>query len=103
MDQNSLLYDERFLETYAGSIINDPSTAIIELVANAWDAYSTDVRITWPDAKDSSAFEIEDNGHGMTRDEFQHIWRTFAYNRIAHGGQKVEPPPGLEGAPRQVF
>ena len=103
MDQNSLLYDERFLETYAGSIINDPPTAIIELVANAWDAYSTDVNITWPDPKEGNVFEIEDNGHGMTRDEFQHIWRTFAYNRIAHGGQKVDPPLGFEGAPRQVF
>ncbi len=103
VDQNSLLYDERFLETYAGSIINDPATAIVELVANTWDAYSTDVNITWPDLKEGHVFEIEDNGHGMTRDEFQHIWRTFAYNRIAHGGQKVSPPSGTLGAPRQVF
>lgn len=103
MDQNSLLYDERFLESYAGSIINDPPTAIIELVANAWDAYATDVSIIWPESKEDHVFEIEDNGHGMTRDEFQHIWRTFAYNRIAHGGQKVEPPSGLEGTPRDVF
>jgi len=103
VDENSLLYDERFLETYAGSIINDPPTAIIELVANAWDAYSTDVTIVWPNLKDNQVFEIEDNGRGMTRDEFQHIWRTFAYNRIAHGGQKVEPPSDVEGPPRQVF
>lgn len=103
MDQSSLLYDERFLETYAGSIINDPATAIVELIANTWDAYSTDVNITWPDLKEGCVFEIEDNGHGMTRDEFQHIWRTFAYNRVAYGGQKVRPPSGTLGAPRQVF
>lgn len=103
VDENSLFYDERFLETYAGPIINDPSTAIVELVANTWDAYSTDVTITWPNLKDGQVFRIEDDGLGMTRDEFQHIWRTFAYNRIAHGGQKVEPPSGVEGPPRQVF
>ncbi|MEO1985457.1 MAG: ATP-binding protein [Martelella sp.] len=103
MDKNSLFYDERFLETYAGSIINDPPTAIIELVANTWDAYSTSVDITWPSSKDNQFFEIEDNGHGMTRQEFQHIWRTFAYNRIAHGGQSVEPPSDIEGPPRQAF
>ncbi|WP_320188503.1 ATP-binding protein [Agrobacterium rosae] len=102
MDQ-SLLYDERFLATYAGSIINDPPTAIVELVANAWDAYATDVKISWPNQKDDQGFEIVDNGHGMTRDEFQHIWRTIAYNRIAHGGQKVSPPADVKGEPRQVF
>ncbi|MGO7152481.1 ATP-binding protein [Rhizobium leguminosarum] len=103
VDQNNLLYDERFLETYAGLIINDPLTAIVELIANAWDAYSTGVKITWPDSKKGQFFEIQDNGHGMTRDEFQHIWRTIAYNRIAHGGQKVGPPSDIVGSPRQVF
>ena len=39
MEQRALLYDERFLESYAGAIITDPATAIVELVANCWDAY----------------------------------------------------------------
>ena len=30
------LFDERFLERYAGAIISDPEIAIVELVANAW-------------------------------------------------------------------
>jgi hypothetical protein len=38
MEQRTLLYDERFLESYAGSIITVPATAIVELVANCWDA-----------------------------------------------------------------
>lgn len=38
MEQRTLLYDERFLESYAGAIITDPATAIVELVANCWDA-----------------------------------------------------------------
>ncbi len=40
MEQTTLLYDERFLENHAGAIITDPATAIVELVANCWDAYA---------------------------------------------------------------
>ena len=30
-------------DKYAGPIISDPALAIVELVANAWDAYATKV------------------------------------------------------------
>ncbi|AIY39893.1 hypothetical protein LT85_0733 [Collimonas arenae] len=103
MEQRTLLYDERFLESYAGSIITDPSTAIVELVANCWDAYATKVFITWPDVKTERQFKITDNGHGMTREEFQHIWRTIAYNRISAQGATTEPPEDVSGQPRTVF
>jgi len=103
MQQQSLLYDERFLESYAGPIVSDPSTAIVELVANCWDAYATEVRITLPNRKDKRQFKIEDNGKGMTREAFQHIWRTIAYNRLAAEGSKAAPPPDVIGPPRTVF
>jgi hypothetical protein len=103
MEQSNLLYDQRFLESYAGSIISDPATAVVELVANCWDAYSTDVTITWPDFKQQKQFKISDNGHGMTRKEFQNIWRTISYNRIAHSGPTTPPPEGVRGLPRPVF
>lgn len=103
MEQQLLLYDERFLESYAGSIVTEPATAIVELVANCWDAYATDVRITLPSAKDDKHFKIQDNGKGMTRAEFQHIWRTIAYNRLAAQGYKSDPPPDVTGIARTVF
>lgn len=103
MEQRTLLYDERFLESYAGAIITDPATAIVELVANCWDAYATEVNITWPDAKLEKQFKISDNGHGMTREEFQHIWRTIAYNRLSSGGNTIAPPEDVQGLPRLVF
>jgi hypothetical protein len=103
MEQRTLLYDERFLESYAGAIITDPSTAIVELVANCWDAYATDVKITWPDVELVKQFKISDNGHGMTREEFQHIWRTIAYNRLSSGGDTTIPPDDVQGLPRTVF
>jgi hypothetical protein len=103
MEQRTLLYDARFLESYAGTIINDPATAIVELVANAWDAYGTDVRIIWPDLDLQRQFQIEDNGHGMTREEFRHIWRTIAYNRLSAQGSLTQPPDSVQGQARAVF
>ncbi|MFG0233567.1 ATP-binding protein [Achromobacter sp. 413638] len=103
MEQRTLLYDERFLESYAGPIITDPATAIVELVANCWDAYATEVRITWPDVQLERQFKISDNGHGMTHEEFQYIWRTIAYNRLSSGGNTTTPPEDVQGLPRLVF
>ena len=103
MEQQSLLYDERFLESYAGSIMSDPGTAIMELVANCWDAYATQVKVVWPDTASQRPFKISDNGKGMTHAEFHHIWRTIAYNRIAAGGPTSKPPDDIRGQPRLVF
>lgn len=103
LEDQSYLYDERFLNKYAGNIITDPTTAIVELVANCWDAYATDVLITLPDSKHGRHFKIVDNGKGMTRDEFAFIWRTWDYNRIASQGPKSDPPPEVKGLPRAVF
>lgn len=103
MNQESLFFENRFLENWAGSIITNPTTAIVELVANCWDAYSTEVNIIWPDAKIERQFSIEDNGLGMTLREFRHIWRTMSYDRIARYGKTIQPPPDVHGLPRVVF
>lgn len=103
MEQELLFYEDRFLESWAGSIITNPTTAIVELVANCWDAYSTEVKIIWPDVKAERTFTIKDNGIGMTRDEFQYIWRAMSYDRIAKFGLTTNPPPGVQGLPRPVF
>ncbi|KWH08207.1 hypothetical protein WT58_00150 [Burkholderia territorii] len=103
MQQEDLFYEDRFLESWAGAIITDPSTAIVELVANCWDAYATEVKISWPDPKSNKQFSISDNGKGMTKAEFDYIWRAMSYDRIAKGGATTAPPPGVEGLPRSVF
>src|SRR4051812_47356345 len=58
-------FGERFLADHAGQIITDPRIAIVELVANAYDAGATAVKITWP-LKDGEGFVVADNGTGMT-------------------------------------
>lgn len=103
MEQNTLFYEDRFLESWVGSIITDPAIAIVELVANCWDAYATEVNILWPDRKTEKPFQITDNGKGMTRDEFENIWRTISYNRVSRHGTTTPPPPGVPGQPRLVF
>lgn len=103
MIQESLLYENRFLEDWAGSIITDPTTAIVELVANSWDAYSTEVKIVWPDSKEGRQFSIKDDGLGMTLNEFRHIWRTMSYNRVVRYGTTINPPSDVQGLPRLVF
>jgi Histidine kinase-, DNA gyrase B-, and HSP90-like ATPase len=101
--QPDFFFEDRFLESLVGSIISDPSTAIVELVANCWDAYATEVKITWPDKRNNRPFSISDNGKGMLRDEFNYIWRAFSYNRVAKHGNQTMPPSDLQGLPRNVF
>jgi hypothetical protein len=103
MAQEELFYEDRFLESWAGGIITNPSTAIVELVANCWDAYAKEVKITWPDAHLKRQFSIADDGLGMTRDEFAYIWRALSYDRITRHGNTASPPPDVEGLPRFVF
>lgn len=103
MEQQQLFYEDRFLESWAGSIITKPSTAIVELVANCWDAYSTQVNIIWPDAATDRHFSISDDGLGMTKKDFEYIWRAMSYDRISKYGKTVSPPPGVQGLSRVVF
>ncbi|EKT4446694.1 ATP-binding protein [Stenotrophomonas maltophilia] len=104
MDETQdLFFETRFLDSYAGSIMTEPATAIVELVANGWDAYATEVEILWPDAETERQFVVRDNGHGMTLEEFRFIWRAMSYDRVKRSGLIVEPPSNLDGLPRPVF
>jgi hypothetical protein len=103
MQQEDLFYEDRFLESWAGAIITNPSTAIVELVANCWDAYATEVKIAWPDGKRNKQFSISDNGKGMTKGDFDYIWRALSYDRINKSGPTSNPPPNVNGLPRFVF
>lgn len=97
-DKQGVLFDDRFLDRYAGAIISDPAVAIVELVANAWDAYATHVDIVWPKRTKGIPFSISDNGKGMTPEQFRRRWKTLDYNRLADEGSKSTPPADLKGA-----
>lgn len=94
-------YDERFLSEYLGSVKNNPSIAIIEMVANAWDAGAEHVNIQWPEIDDEHGkIIIEDDGKGMTREEFEKVWPTASYDRAKHQSSTVTLSDGSE---RVVF
>ena len=97
-------FDARFLGLYAGPIMSDPTTALVELVANSWDAYATKVEIDWPDRGTGQVFRIHDNGIGMSPTQFDLRWRTIYYDRAASQGLTVAAPPELPRAPtRHVY
>lgn len=86
------LFGENFLHSFAGKgITTDSKIAIIELIANSWDAGATKVQISWP-IEDGDTFSIEDNGHGMNETEFNQRFKTLAYSRLRNQGNFAEIP-----------
>jgi hypothetical protein len=81
-------FGSKFLRDHAGRMIKDPEIALVELVANSWDAGATEVHITWPE-NEGGTFIIKDNGEGMTEADFLRIWYTISYNRIDEQGREV--------------
>jgi hypothetical protein len=97
-------FGEAFLDQFAGRIISDPSVALVELVANAFDAGAWQVSIIWP-SDPYGYFAIEDNGVGMTTAQFEHRWRSWSYNRVREQGANIEYPANFPGPklPRAAF
>lgn len=97
-----LTFGDEFMRQHAGQIIIDQNFAIIELVANAWDAGATSVNIKWP--SDGGIFSITDNGIGMTKGEFFYRWGKLNYNRLEEqGGKDVIFPKNTRHSTRHVF
>lgn len=87
--QAELFYDDRFWEQYVGrNLVTDPITAIVELVANAWDAGAKEVRICWPEQA-ADSLQVADDGEGMTEAEFYRRWGTMSYDRCKEQGETV--------------
>lgn len=102
--QQEMLFDARFLDKHAGAIIADTAVAIVELVANAWDAYASEVVIVWPDQASATNFSITDNGKGMSARTFDRRWRKLDYDRRSEEGSTVDPPEELKKfGPRRVY
>lgn len=89
-------FGKGFLDDHAGRLIADPKIAIVELIANCWDAGARKVEITWP-LEQGGLFEVVDDGTGMTKDEFKKIWTELNYNRLQNQGLSVNfPDPSIK-------
>jgi Histidine kinase-, DNA gyrase B-, and HSP90-like ATPase len=95
-------FGDGFLNQHAGSIILDPRFAIVELVANAWDAGADKVEIQWPQTI-GEEISISDNGTGMTETEFSRRWLELNYNRVEVQGSNVKFPQGKNLKKRLAF
>lgn len=84
------------------SVTTAPDIALTEFVANAWDAGSFNVKITIP-FDEGDEIIVEDDGVGMTEDEFAQRWMTLNYNRQKRQGKEVEFPLGVEAYKRIAY
>ena len=91
------LFEEDYLIRTLGNLARKADVALTELVANAWDAGASNVDITIPEERNQKLI-IEDDGIGLTKEEFHDRWMKLAYNRLRHQGQRVEFPHGRNGA-----
>jgi hypothetical protein len=99
--QNSL-FEEDYLLRELGQVAHVPQAALTELVANAWDAGSTQVEIALP-GELGGTLVVTDDGHGMTPQQFKHRWMTLRYDRLRHQGPNVEFPKDRVRKPRNAY
>jgi hypothetical protein len=90
------LFEEDYLIRTLGALVHSPEIALTELVANAWDAGATRVEILIPDDYNLKLV-VEDNGTGLSKEQFENRWMKLGYNRIKHQGKNVIFPPNVDG------
>lgn len=93
--QGSLFEDDYLIRTL-GALAHSADVALTELVANAWDAGASQVEIFIPDKQEESMI-IEDDGVGLTFEQFHNRWMKLGYDRIKHQGTQVNFPKGRSG------
>lgn len=92
-------YEEDFLARTLGDLIRKPEVALGELVANAWNSGASVVDVRIPDAL-GEELVVEDDGSGLTKEQFDQRWMTLGYNRHKKQGLDVEFPPQRTGRRR---
>lgn len=95
-------YEKDFLRRDLGAIVHRPDIALTELVANAYDAGASVVKIVVPDELGGTLM-VEDDGEGMTEEHFRKRWMMLRYNRLLHQGPNVSFPPERQGLKRKAF
>lgn len=69
-------------------LYNSNPVVIAEAVANSWDANAAEVKISI--GKDGKSVTIEDDGHGMNRDQVNARFLNIGYERRKTQGEKTE-------------
>lgn len=96
------LFEEDYIRRTSGLIAHVPDLALTELVANAWDAGATQVSIQIP-SQHGETLSIEDDGAGMTPEQFAQRWMTLGYNRLRHQGPYADSPAQTTRSRRRAY
>lgn len=96
------IFEEDYIQRTTGTVTQKPDNALTELIANAWDAGAKLVNITIP-TEEHEKIIIEDDGTGMTAEEFNQRWLTLSYNRIKNQGIDVEFPQEIKDLKRKAY
>lgn len=98
--QLSLELDMNVLNHLGVGLYSSTPAVVTEIIANAWDADATEVKIEIN--PDSSTICVQDNGHGMSIDDLQGKFLRVGYARRdqaggAHSPEYARPVMGRKG------
>lgn len=102
MDNSNIYFEEKYIFRNNRSITSNNDIALTEFVANAWDAGAHNVYITIP-FEEHEEIIVEDDGTGMTDEEFRSRWMTLNYDRQKRQGKEVVFPVGVESPKRIAY
>lgn len=102
MDKSAIYFEENYIFRNNRSITSNNDIALTEFVANAWDAGAHNVSITIP-YEEHEEIIVEDDGTGMTDEEFHSRWMTLNYDRQKRQGKEVSFPPDAYGTKRIAY
>lgn len=100
--KSAVQFEEDFIYRSCRTVTTTPDISITELVANAWDAGAINVFITIPD-EEGEVISVEDDGTGMSDEQFMQRWMTLTYDRQKRQGKKVEFPCDIESYSRIAY
>lgn len=95
-------FEENYIFRNNRTITSNSDIALTEFIANAWDAGAHNVNITIPFAEHEEII-VEDDGTGMTDEEFRNRWMTLNYDRQKRQGKEVLFPPDVESSKRIAY
>lgn len=85
-----LRFHGRILDSLGIQMYQSPVAAVAELIANAWDADATIVKVTLPERLyGNPELVIEDDGLGMTFEECQNFYLNVGRNRRSEGAART--------------
>ena len=102
MGDSIVSFEENYIFRNNRSITSNSDIALTEFIANSWDAGAHNVEITIP-YEEHEEISIEDDGTGMSDEEFRSRWMTLNYDRQKRQGREVEFPAGVDNPKRIAY